>query len=108
MKAGLYDYHEDAVKEQLFAHPDEDIEPLDFLYQLDKSWRFPPGEQPMMVSAVGYMLLGFALAQHHGATSWDGFDQRSVIPQGMQSQFQHTKFAMKGKCDQYAADGMPQ
>jgi len=53
---------------------------MDFIYGTDKTWSFPPGEQTMMISSVGYMLLGFALAQHHGAKTWDEYDQMTVIP----------------------------
>lgn len=73
MKGGLNDYDDTDAYNWTLTHPDEDITPLDYLYELNKTFECQPNTC-LNYSSNGYSLLTFALANHYGADSWDTFD----------------------------------
>ena len=61
MKSGLHDYDDAEIQTWTLEHPDGDITPIDFLYEVEKTPYIPQGEV-VIYSSVGYMMLGLALA----------------------------------------------
>jgi len=104
MTSGLKDYN-DTVKLWTWAHPNEDYSPLDYIYDVPKSFECDPGTCTSYCS-IGFELLGFVLAYHAGVDTWEEYDQMSVIPESIRNEFKHTVFGAKGKCTQYAKDGI--
>lgn len=61
MRGGLNDYDDGAMLAWTLAHPDEDFTPIDYLYNVNKTWVCPPGNCEYY-SSIGISLLSFALA----------------------------------------------
>ena len=73
MRAGLLDYSSSGMRTWTIQNPNKDFSPLDYLYTLNKTFLCDPGNC-QQYSSNGYELLGFVLAAHSNATSWDTFD----------------------------------
>jgi len=102
MRAGLNDYDDNAMQEFTYSHPDQDITPMDYLHTVNKTFMYAPGTGGAY-SSIGFELLGFVLVHHTtGRTSeWKDYDQLSVIPASLRSQFAHTTFPTGGPCSSY-------
>ena len=85
MTGGILDYDDGQIKKWTLEHPDDDITPLDFLYQVNKTY-VEPGKA-VIYSSVGYMMLGLALVQHSDLTTWKDFDQMSVLPENLRDTY---------------------
>jgi len=70
MKSGISDWDD---PDWVMNHPDQDIPPIDYLYNVPKKFLFKPGEG-LDYTGTGVILLGFVLAQHAGVSSWDEYD----------------------------------
>jgi len=86
MTGGLNDYDDAKMLKWTIDHPNEDFEPLDYLHTLNKTWVCDPGACEYY-SSVGVQILALALAQHAGAKDWYSFDQFSVFPEHLRSNY---------------------
>lgn len=73
MKSGMKDYDDQWLTMWTLSHPDDDFTPLDFLYNVNKTFYFPPGEGEAY-SSVGFGLLGLVLVSHSNVTNWENFN----------------------------------
>ena len=98
MKSGMVDYDDGVLRQWTWDNPDGDILPLDFLRMIDHhAWYCSPGDCADY-SSIGYTLLGLVLAQHAGVSSWEEYDQMSIIPEELRYKYNSTLFTGKGKC----------
>ena len=106
MKSGIKDYDDEAIKLWTYNHPDEDILPIDFLYMhKPDDWWCNPGHCEAY-SSIGYVLLGYVLAQNAGAKDWADFDYMTIIPEKIRNKYNNTVFTGTGHCSQYNTIGM--
>ena len=76
----------------------KDLTPIDFMQDwTPKSSLFAPGEGGAY-SSNGYMLAGLALAAAANATTWDKWDQRSILPAALAADLPHLTFPLRGPC----------
>ena len=64
---------------------------FDLLHTLNKTWGCPPGTCGRYAS-TGFELLGLLLAQATNCTTWEEYDQLSVIPPSFRPMFNRTAF----------------
>lgn len=108
MTSGLPDYDTswnpgDPWRFLQYRMPHHDFSPLEIWDRLPRKLEFEPGTKQDYCS-TGYVLLGLALAQQHGAETWDAFDQRSLIPQHLQESLKSVRFAMRGACGDFTPE----
>eukprot|EP00750_Incisomonas_marina_P003319 INCI13063.2.p1 GENE.INCI13063.2~~INCI13063.2.p1 ORF type:complete len:412 (+),score=62.41 INCI13063.2:156-1391(+) len=97
MRAGLQDYNDTWYKLVTEDDPTFDVSPFDLLHTLNKTWGCPPGTCGRYAS-TGFELLGLLLAQATNCTTWEEYDQLSVIPPSFRPMFNRTAFPGKGLC----------
>ena len=66
----------------------------------NKEWRCNPVDCEAY-SSVGYILLGFALAQNAGVERWQDYDLMTIIPEHLRPKYKDIHWAKEGKCSQY-------
>ena len=100
MRAGLHDYNDTWYQEVTINDPSFDVSPFDLLHRLNKTWVCSPGECGEYAS-TGFEILGLALAQITGAKEWYDYNQFSVFPEKVKSNYNHTEFPGRGKCSEH-------
>jgi D-alanyl-D-alanine carboxypeptidase len=98
-------YPTDSLRATLYAHPEHFYGPLELI---GLPWvatgsliaNFTPGECDITkygdcYSSTNFMLLGFVLAHHAGAETWESFDQHSILKEVL-ADFNSLSFARKG------------
>lgn len=91
MRAGLQDYNDTWYKLVTEDDPTFDVTPYDLLHVQNKTWCCPPGTCGKYAS-TGFELLGLLLAQATNCSTWEEYDQLSVIPAPLRAQFNRTSF----------------
>ena len=99
MRAGLHDYNDAYFRNFTFSHLNdgEYWTPYDILHQLNKAWVCAPGTCGEYASP-GYVLLGLALAEVSNCSSWREYQQLSVIPAAVATQYNDTAFPGEVPC----------
>jgi len=107
MVSGAPDYDDDQMQNWTVSNPDLDFTPLDYFHKWwGEKLKCDPGlPECGQYSTTGYMLLGMVLAQHANVQSWEEYDQHQVLPV---SEFNLTKFPLRGKCSSDAQIVRPQ
>merc|ERR1711908_2933 len=93
MHSGLADYDTYSLRVFQSTHPHHDISPIEVLHMAPKKFLCVPGACGAY-SSTNYVLLGFVLAYHANASSWNGYDQRAILPPGQA--WNGTKFCLNG------------
>lgn len=74
-----------------------DVTPFELLHRLNKTWTCPPGTCGVYAS-TGFELLGLVLAEAAGVSSWEDYDQLSVIPPDLRGGYPDLTFPGRGPC----------
>jgi len=99
-QSGIEDFDNGVVYNWTMAHPSGDYTPIMFLESVNKSFHCKPGSC-VHYSGVGFVLLGYLLAEELSVDgSWQGYDQKGVIPEDLRDDFTRTHFALLGKCNE--------
>lgn len=103
MTSGLQDYDDPQLEADTLNNPDKDIEPIDYLYRLNKT-SICPVNTCGYYSSVNYILLGMVMAQVKNVSDWTGYDQTSVIPDALKAtgNYNTLTFLQNGPCSQYS------
>jgi CubicO group peptidase (beta-lactamase class C family) len=97
MRAGLNEYNDSWYHAITLNEPNHDVTPFEILHRFNKTWSSPPGTQ-WRYASTGYELLGLALTSVYGYNSWEDFDQMSVFPDQIRSEYNGTTFPGRGLC----------
>jgi CubicO group peptidase (beta-lactamase class C family) len=87
------------------ADPDIELTPIDHLTSFNGSFFCPP-HTCHHYSSINFILAQYALAANSGAKTWKDYDEMSVFPDSLRSQFNRTMFINEGKCSKYGKDGL--
>lgn len=104
MRSGLNDYDDDDRRRQTMAGAG-DPSPADYLTSYDGSFVCPPGTCHHY-SSMNFLLLQHALAAASGAQTWEDYDEMTVFPEHLRSQFNRTRFINHGRCSEYEGEGV--
>ena len=102
MRSGIADYNDAALLQWTIDNPANDFNPIDFVRNVSKKFRFLP-DTGGLYSGVGYVMLGWLLASvtPAAATGWDKLDQSTLLGTAL-SDFHSTAIWMKdGSCSKY-------
>jgi CubicO group peptidase (beta-lactamase class C family) len=97
MRAGLNEYNDTWYHDITLNEPNHDVTPFEILHRFNKTFSSPPGTQ-WRYASTGYELLGLALVRIYGYDSWEDFDQMSVFPDQIRSEYNGTTFPGRGLC----------
>eukprot|EP00037_Helgoeca_nana_P000560 m.22240 g.22240 ORF g.22240 m.22240 type:complete len:452 (-) comp10683_c0_seq2:2082-3437(-) len=99
MTSGVSDYDGEAYAKAQFADRTHDFSPIEIIGNfVSPTLKSPPGTKQGYCS-TNYILLGLALANHLGEGSWEGYDQKTVLPTALQRFFNRSLFVNHGTCE---------
>ena len=97
MRAGLREYNDSWYHDITLNEPGHDVDPFEVLHEFNKTFRSIPGTA-WEYASTGYELLGLALTNVYGLSSWEELDQMSVFPPKIRSEYTGTSFPGRGPC----------
>mmetsp|Transcript_55413 Transcript_55413/g.124547 ORF Transcript_55413/g.124547 Transcript_55413/m.124547 type:complete len:420 (-) Transcript_55413:34-1293(-) len=101
MTSGIADYDGISYTRDQFANRSKSFSPVEIIFNYTPSaMTFAPGTRQEYCS-TNYVMLGLVLLrfQHSEAWAWQSYNQKTVIPAGIRNQFNESKFALSGPCD---------
>eukprot|EP01059_Diplonema_ambulator_P010349 TRINITY_DN2034_c0_g1_i1.p1 TRINITY_DN2034_c0_g1~~TRINITY_DN2034_c0_g1_i1.p1 ORF type:complete len:396 (+),score=107.26 TRINITY_DN2034_c0_g1_i1:751-1938(+) len=95
MTSGIPDFDTPQLREWQWANPQTTNTPLMIMASINASLYFDPG-QFGAYSSTNYVLLGLILMVKAGETSWDQYDQGSILPRRPGVEYKYTEFCLEG------------
>jgi len=78
MNSGIQDYDDDALWKFVMANPTYNIEPMEYIYQMNRTFVCFPGTC-MYYSSINFILAGFALCQYYGIKDYRDLNQHALV-----------------------------
>mmetsp|Transcript_95 Transcript_95/g.258 ORF Transcript_95/g.258 Transcript_95/m.258 type:complete len:439 (-) Transcript_95:49-1365(-) len=104
MTSGIADYDGVSYTDDQFANRSKAFSPLEIIFKYTPpDLIFEPGTRQEYCS-TNYVMLGLVLLRFHHSESWawQSYNQLTVLPDAIRQQFNESRFAISGPCDDFS------